>query len=67
MVDPMEVSVKDFPVIYDIGTDGYRPATQTDIDQMVRANKVMIDALRGIREAMATFDAMREALRRGNG
>jgi hypothetical protein len=67
MADPMEVSVKDFPTIYDVSTDSYRPATQEDVNQLMRANKVMIDALRGVREAMAAFDAMREALRRGNG
>jgi hypothetical protein len=60
MADPMEVSVKDFPTIYDVSTDSYRPATQEDVDRLVKMVSLLSHSLSAVAKAVDEFRAARK-------
>jgi hypothetical protein len=55
MADPIEVSVKDFPTIYDVTTDSYRPATQDDIDRLVKTVSLLGHSLNAVARVVDEF------------
>ena len=63
MADPMEVSVKDFPTIYDVSTDSYRPATQEDVDRLVKIASLLSHSLSAVAKAVDEFRAAKEQSR----
>ena len=60
MADPMEVSVKDFPTIYDVVTDSYRPATQEDVDRLVKIASLLSLSLSAVAKAVDEFRAAKK-------
>ena len=60
MADPMEVSVKDFPTIYDVATDSYRPATQEDVDRLVKIASLLSHSLSAVAKAVDEFRAAKK-------
>jgi hypothetical protein len=55
MADPIEVSVKDFPTIYDVSADSYRPATQDDVDRLVKTVSLLSHSLSAVAKAVDEF------------